>query len=70
MDVEVSRLTVIRVVHNNVEGDARREELILGLLNLSSDSRRGVDLGDDRLGLKVSNTSKQSLREYIILIWL
>ena len=69
-EVEVPRLAVVGVVYGVVEGETRREELVLGLRDLSSDSRRGVDLGDDSLGLKVSNTSKQSLREYIILIWL
>ena len=69
-DVEVPRLAVVRVVYGDVEGEARREELVLGLRDLSSDSRRRVELGDDRLRLKVSNTSKQSLREYIVLIWL
>ena len=69
-DVEVPRLAVVRVVYGNVEGEARREELVLGLRDLSGDSLRRVDLGDDRLRLKVSNTSKQSLREYIVLIWL
>ena len=69
-DVEVPRLAVVRVVYGDVEGEAKREELVLGLRDLSGDSRLRVELGDDRLRLKVSNTSKQSLREYIILIWL
>ena len=69
-DVEVPRLDVVRIVYGDVEDDARREKLVLGLRDHSGDSRRRLELGDDRLRLKVSNTSKQSLREYIVLIWL
>ena len=68
MDVEVPWLAVVRVVHNNVEGEARREEFILGSLNLGSDSRRKLELGDDRLRLEVSNTAQKFLREHIVLV--
>ena len=68
MDVEVPGLAVVRVVHGDVEGEARREEFILGSPNLGSDSRRKVELGDDRLRLEVSNTAQKFLREHIVLV--
>ena len=67
-DVEVPGLAVVGVVHNDVEGEAGREELAFGPPDFRSDSRRRIELRDDRLGLEVSDTAQQLLRENVLLI--
>ena len=67
LDVEVPGLAVIWVIGNDIKGQARCEELVLGPPDLSSDSRRRLQLGDDRFRLEVSNAAQQPLREHIVL---
>ena len=69
-DVEVPGLAVVRIIDGDVEGEAWREELVLGLRDFGRDSRWKLDLGDDRFCTEVSNASKQLLREDILLVWL
>ena len=61
LDVEVPGLAVIWVIDNDIEGQARCEELVLRLHNFGRDSRWRVYFGYGRPRLKVADASQKLL---------